>query len=65
MTKELEAHQAEVVQLEEDIKQLDDKYHSPESSGLIKDSTALHKKYDAAMQKAAKVNLKFKCFGMK
>ena len=65
-TKELETHQAEVVQLEDDIKQLDDKYHSPESSGLVKDSNALHKKYDAAMQKAAKVSLikkcKFECF---
>ena len=56
LTKELETHQAEVALLEDDIKQLDDKYHSPESSGLVKDSTALHKKYDAAVQKAAKVN---------
>ena len=66
LTKELETHQAEVVQLEDDIKQLDEKYHSPESSGLVKDSTALHKKYDVAMQKAAKVGLikkgKFECF---
>ena len=56
ITKELETHQAEVVQLEDDIKQLDDKYHSPESSGLVKDFTALHKKHDSAMQKAAKVS---------
>ena len=59
LVREMEGLRNEIAQLEEEIKQLDGKYHSPESSGLVKDSTSLCKKYDTAMQKAAKVHFSF------
>ena len=49
LVREMEGHQNEISQLEEEIKLLDGKYHSPESSGLVKDFTALHKKYNVAL----------------